>query len=137
MAVPRLGFDFFAAPGRGGSAEIGFVGEVAGQRGVVAADYVVDVGLGGAYGVEVGRHVRFLFVPGDAAEGEALQAGLFAGSGIVLLVPLGHVLFTHGAGETGGVVTRRFVLASLRVVGERVFGDFENALGAVEAVDFR
>src|SRR5260370_33014779 len=115
MAVPRLGFDFFAAPGRGGSAEIGFVGEVAGQRGVVAEDYVLDVGLAGAYGVEVGPHVRFLFVPGDAAEGEALQAGLFAGSRIVLLVPFVHVLFTHGAGVTGGIVAGRFVLAGLRV----------------------
>src|SRR5260370_26304656 len=132
-----MGFYFFAGPGGGGFAEVGFVGEVAGQGGVVAEDYVLDVGLAGAYGVEVGPHVRFLFVPGDAAEGEALQAGLFAGSRIVLLVPFVHVLFTHGAGETGSVVAGRFVLASLWVVGERVFGDFENALGAVEAIDFR
>src|SRR6266851_722636 len=137
MAVPRLGFDFFAVPGGGGFAEVGLVGEVAGQCGVVAEDDVLDVRLAGAYGVEVRPHVRFLFVPGDAAEAEALQAGFFAGSGIVLLMPFSDVLFAHGAGEAGGVVTGRFVLAGLRVVGERVFGDFENALGAVEAVDCR
>jgi len=30
LAVPRLGFDFFAVPGGGGFAEVGFVGQMAG-----------------------------------------------------------------------------------------------------------
>ncbi len=135
--MPRLGFDFFAVPGGGGFAEVGFVGQVAGQRGVVAEDYVFDVGLAGAHGLEIGPEVRLLFVPRNAAEGEALQTGFFAGRGIVLLVPFVDVFFAHGAGETGRVVTGGFVLAALRIVGESEFGDFENALGAVEAIDFR
>src|SRR5712664_469167 len=137
MAMLRLRFYFFAVPGSGSFAEVGFVGQVAGQRGVVAEDYVFNAGWAGAHGLEVGPEVRLFLVPGNAAEGEALQAGLFAGSGIVLPVPLVDVFFAHGAGETGRVVAGRFILAGLRVVSEREFGDFEDALGAVEAIDFR
>src|SRR5260370_33081290 len=54
MAMLRLRFYFFAVPGSGSFAEVGFVGQVAGQRGVVAEDDVLDVGLAGAHSVEVG-----------------------------------------------------------------------------------
>src|SRR5579864_573376 len=65
----ELGFYFFAVPGGYGFAEVGFVGQVAGQRGVVAKDNVFDVGLAGAHGLKIRPHVRLLLVPGDAAEG--------------------------------------------------------------------
>src|SRR5712692_3237872 len=52
-------------------------------------------------------------------------------------MPFVDVLLAHGAGETGRVVAGTLVLAGLRVIGERVFSDFENALGAAEAIDFR
>src|SRR4029077_10229543 len=135
LAVPRLGLYFFAVPGGGGFAEVGFVGQVAGQRGGVAEDYVFPVGVAGAHGVEVGPHVRLLFVPGNAAEGEALQAGFSGGFGIGLLVQFVDIFFAHGARETGRIVAGRLVLAGLRVISERVFGDFENALGAAKARD--
>src|SRR5260370_1680209 len=136
MAVPRSGFYFLAVPSGDGFAEIGFVGHVAGQRGVVAEDDVFDVGFARAHGVEVGPHVRFLFVPGNAVEGHALQAGFVRRFGVMLFVPLVDVLLAHNAWKTGNVVSGRFVLAGLWVVSERVFADFENSLGAVEAIYF-
>src|SRR5882757_3387639 len=132
-----LGFDFFAVPSGNGFAEVGFVGQVTGQRGVVAEDYIFDIGLAGAHGLEVGPHVRLLLVPRDAAERQTLQSGFFGGLGIVLFVPFVDVLFAHGTGETGRVIAGTFIFAGLRIVRERELSDFKNSLGAAEAINFR
>src|SRR5258707_11931497 len=55
----------------------------------------------------------------------------------MFLVPFFYVFLAHSAGETGGVIAGRFVLAGLRIVGECELGDLENALRAAEAIDFR
>src|SRR5258706_15395800 len=55
----------------------------------------------------------------------------------MFLVPFFYVFLAHSAGETGGVIAGRFVLAGLRIVGEGELGDLENALRAAEAIDFR
>src|SRR5437764_6618155 len=88
--MPESGFDLVGGgvPGDGGSAEVGLVGHVASQRGVVAEDSVFRDLLMVARPLKKPPEVRFLFIPGSAAIVEALRDGLLAGFGIVLLVPL-------------------------------------------------
>src|SRR6266852_6174580 len=134
----RLRFDRVGGgvPGDGGLAEIGFVGHVAGQRGVVAEDSVLCNLLVVAYALEKSPQVRFFIVPGIAAKGEALLERLFAWLGIVLFVPFLEIGFAHRLRIAVSVIAGRFVFAGLRKVGNGEFRDFEDALGALEAVDF-
>jgi hypothetical protein len=69
LLLARSGFDLFAVPSSGGLAEIGFIGQVTGQRGVVPENDVFNVRLASANRFEIGPHVRLLLVPGNAAEG--------------------------------------------------------------------
>jgi len=84
-----LGFDLVGGgvPGDGGLAEIGFVGHVAGQRGVVAEDGVFGDLLMIAHALEKSPEVGFFSVPGFAAKSESLLHRFLAGLGIVVLVP--------------------------------------------------
>jgi len=69
-------------------AEIGLVGHVAGQRGVVAEDGVFgDLLMVCARPGKISRDEAF-FVPGSAAIVEAFRDGFLAGLGVVLLMPL-------------------------------------------------
>ena len=52
-------------------------------------------------------------------------------------MPVFDVLLAHFAGEAAAVVAGRVILAGLREIFDIEFGDFENALGAVEAIGFR
>src|SRR5260370_13028081 len=124
-------------PGDGGIAEIGLVGHVAGQRGVVAEDGVFGDLLVVAHALEKSPEVRFFFVPGSAAIGESLPDGFLAGLGVVVLVPFLRIRFAHLSRIAGGVIAGGFVFAGLREIGDGVFGDFEDALGALEAINFR
>ena len=85
-----LGFDLVGGgvPGDGGSAEIGLVGHVASQRGVVAEDGVFGNLLMIASALEKSPEVGLFSVPGFAAIAESLPDGFLAWLGIVLLVPL-------------------------------------------------
>src|SRR6267143_1372603 len=87
-AKSRLGLDGVGGgvPGDGGLAEIGFVGHVAGQRGVVTEDGVFGDLLVVAHALEKFPEMRLFFVPGSAAIGETFLHGLLAGLGIVVLV---------------------------------------------------
>src|SRR5260370_420704 len=88
--ITDSGFDLVGGgvPGDGGFAEIGFVGHVAGQSGVVAEDGVFGDLLMASHALEESPEVRFFLVPGSAAIREAFFNRLLAGLGIVLLVPL-------------------------------------------------
>src|SRR5713101_7510598 len=123
-------------PGDGGFAEIGFVGHVAGERGVVAEDGVFGDLLVVAHPLEKSPQVRFFIVPGIAAIGEARLEGLFAGFGVIVFVPLFEIGVAHRLRIAGGVIAGRLVFAGLREVGDGEFGDFEDALGALKAVNF-
>jgi len=74
-------------PSDGGLAEIGFVGHVAGERGVVTEDGVFGDLLMVAHALEKSPEVRFFLVPGSAAIGKSFFDGFFAGLGVVVLVP--------------------------------------------------
>src|SRR5438309_1695387 len=90
-----------------------------------------------ARALEKSPQVRFLFVPGSAAIVEAFGDWFLAGLGIVLLVPLFEIGFAQGLRIAGSVVAGRFVFTGLREVSDVVFGDFENALGTLEAINLR
>src|SRR5713226_7761593 len=122
-------------PGDGGFAEIGFVGHVAGEGGVVAEDGVFCDLLMIAHTLEKPPEVRFLSVPGFAAKSKSLLHRLLAGLGIVVLVPFLEIGFAHRLRIAVCVIAGRFVFAGLRKVGNGEFRDFEDALGALEAVD--
>ncbi len=87
---PGSGFNLVGGgvPRDGGSAEIGFVGHMAGQRGVVAEDGVFGDLLVVAHTLEKSPEVRLFSVPGFAAKSESLLHRLLAWLGVVLLVPL-------------------------------------------------
>src|SRR2546421_8745565 len=87
--------------------------------------------------LEESPEVRFFLIPGSAAITESLLDGLFAGLGIVLLVPFFEISIAKRLRIAGDIIAGRFVLAGLREIGDGVFGDFEDALGALEAVNFR
>src|SRR5258706_10532801 len=55
----------------------------------------------------------------------------------MLFVPFVDVVFAHGTGKTGRVIAGTFIFAGLRIVRQRELSDFENALGAAEAINFR
>src|SRR5712664_4574306 len=137
--IAELGFDLAggAVPGDCGVAEIGFVGHVAGQRGVVAEDGVFGNLLMVSHALEKSPEVRFFLVPGSAAVAESLPDGFLAGLGIVLLVPLLEIGLAHGLRIAGSVVAGRFVFTGLRVVIDVEFRDFQDSLGALEAVGLR
>src|SRR6266851_4312563 len=126
-----------SVPGDGGFAEIGFVGHVAGEGGVVAEDGVFRDLLVVAHPLEKSPQVRFFIVPGIAAIGEARLEGLFAGFGVIVFVPLFEIGVAQRLRIAGSVIAGRLVFARLREVGDGEFGDFEDALGALEAVNFR
>src|SRR6266852_3409694 len=109
--IQRSGFDLVGGgvPGDGGFAEIGFVGHVAGQRGVVAEDGVFGDLLVVAHPLEKSPQVRFFIVPGIAAEGEALLEGFLARLGVVLFVPLLVISVAHRLRVADGVVAGGFV----------------------------
>src|SRR5713226_10112810 len=121
-----LGFDLVGGgvPGDGGLAEIGLVGHVAGQRGVVAEDGVFGDLLVVAHALEKSPEVRFFFVPGSAAIVEAFSDGFFAGLGVVVLVPLFQISVAQRLRIAGSVIAGRLVFAGLREIGDGVFGDF-------------
>src|SRR6266850_973941 len=137
--MAKLGLDLAggAVPGDRGVAEVGFVGHVAGQRGVVAEDGVLGNLLMVSHALEKSPEVRFFLVPGSAAIAESLPDGFLAGLGVVLLVPFLEIRFAHGLRIAGSVVAGRFVLAGLRVVVDVEFRDFQDSLGALEAVGLR
>src|SRR6267143_1548040 len=137
--ITELGFDLAGGgvPGDGGVAEIGFVGHVAGQRGVVAEDGVFGDLLMVSHALEKSPEVRFFFVPGSAAIAESLPDGLPAGLGVVLLVPLLEIRLAHGLRIAGSIVAGGFIFAGLRVVVDVEFRDFQDSLGALEAVGLR
>ena len=69
-------------PGGGRVAEVGFVGHVAGERGVVAEDGVFGDRAVLADGFEESVEVRLQVVPGIAREGEPIRASvLFPAAG--------------------------------------------------------
>src|SRR6266481_4686423 len=115
-------------PRDGGSAEIGFVGHVAGQRGVVAEDGVFGDLLVVAHPLEKSPQVRFFLVPGDAAISEPFGDRFFAGLGVMILVPFLEIGIAHGVWVAVGVIARGLVFAGLREISDRGFRDFENAL---------
>src|SRR6266478_8044734 len=135
--IQRSGFDLVGGgvPGDGGFAEIGLVGHVAGEGGVVAEDGVFGDLLVVAHALEKSPEMRFLSVPGFAAKSESLFHRLLAGLGIVVLVPFLEIGFAHRLRIAVSVIARRFVFAGLRKVGNGEFRDFEDALGTLEAVD--
>src|SRR5712664_3474486 len=114
-------------PRDGGVAEVGLVSHVAGQGGVVAENGVFGDGLVVLDALEKFPEVRLFLVPGDAAIDAPLGDRLLPGLGVMFLVPLGDIGFTHGLRITDGVVAGRFVLAGLRKIGNRVLGDFEDS----------
>src|SRR5216684_3661300 len=132
-----LRFDLVGSgvPGDGGFAEIGFVGHVAGEGSVVAEDGVFGDLLVVAHTLEKSPEVRFLSVPGFAAKSKSFLHRLLAGLGIVVLVPFLEIGFAHRLRIAVCVIAGRFVFAGLRKVGNGEFRDFEDALGALEAVD--
>src|SRR2546421_3801181 len=87
--------------------------------------------------LEESPEVRFFLIPGSAAITESLLDGLFAGLGIVLLVPFFEISIAKRLRIAGDVIAGRFILAGLREIGDGVFGNFEDALGALEAVNPR
>src|SRR5713226_4042020 len=132
-----LRFDLVGSsvPGDGGFAEIGLVGHVAGEGGVVAEDGVFCDLLMIAHTLEKSPEVRFFSVPGFAAKSKSLLHRLLAGLGIVVLVPFLEIGFAHRLRIPVSVIAGRFVFAGLWEVGDGVFGNFEDALGTLEAVD--
>src|SRR6267378_1526793 len=137
--IMDLGFDLAGGgvPSDCGVAEVGFVGHVAGQRGVVAEDGVFGDLLMISHALEKSPEVGFFLVPGSAAIAESLPDGFLAGLGIVLLVPLLEIGLAHGLRIAGSVVAWRFVFTGLRVVIDVEFRDFQDSLGALEAVGLR
>src|SRR5467141_1511334 len=128
--IQRSGFDLVGGgvPGDGGLAEIGFVGHVAGQRGVVAEDGVFGYLLAIPHALEVLPEMRFFLVPGDAAISEPFGDRFFAGLGVMILVPFLEIGIAHGVWVAVGVIARGLVFAGLREISDRGFRDFENAL---------
>src|SRR5260370_2634336 len=126
----RLRFDRVGGgvPGDGGFAEIGFVGHVAGEGGVVAEDGVFGDLLMIAHTLEKSPKVRFLSVPGFAAKSESFLHRLLAGLGIVVLVPFLEIGFAHRLRIAVSVIAGRFVFAGVRKVGNGEFRDFEDGL---------
>src|SRR5712664_3653957 len=137
--IAELGLDLAGGgvPGDRGVAEVGFVGHVAGQRGVVTEDGVFGDLLMVSHALEKSPEVRFFLVPGSAAIAKSLPDGFLAGLGIVLLVPLLEIGLAHGLRIAGSVVAGRFIFAGLRVVVDVEFRDFQDSLGALEAVGLR
>lgn len=109
---------------------------MAGEGGVVAEECVFGDGLAGAHGLEISPEVRALVVPGIAFVGVALRDWFFTGRGIVFGVPLFHVGFAEIVREAGRVIAGRGIFARLRIIIDGEFGDFENSLRALEAVNF-
>src|SRR6266849_10949132 len=127
--MAKLGFDLAGGgvPGDCGVAEIGFVGHVASQRGVVAEDGVFGNLLMVSHALEKPPEVRFFLVPGSAAIAEALPDGFFAGLGIVLLVPLLEIRLAHIMRIAGSVIAGRFVFTGLRIGVDVEFRDFQDS----------
>src|SRR5229473_1187690 len=126
-----------SVPGDGGFAEIGLVGHVAGEGGVVAEDGVFRDLLVVAHALEKSPEVRFLSIPGFTAKSKSLFHRLLAGLGIVVLVPFLEIGFAHRLRIAVSVIAGRFVFAGLRKVGNGEFRDFEDALGTLETVNLR
>src|SRR6266567_40212 len=135
----KSGFDLAGGgvPGDGAFAEIGFVGHVASQGSVVAEDGVFGDWLAVAHALEELPEVRLFFIEGNAAIGESLGDGFFAGLGVVVFVPFFEIRFAQGAGKAVSVIARGFVFAGLRGISNGGFRDFENSFGTLEAIDLR
>src|SRR6266446_1820864 len=105
--IAKLGFDLVGGgvPGDGGVAEVRFVGHVAGQRRVVAEDGVLGYLLAIPHALKVLPEMRFFRVPGDAAISEPFDDGLFAGLGVMILVPFLEIGIAHGARIAVSVIT--------------------------------
>src|SRR5450432_4131643 len=84
-------------PHGGKLAEEGFVGHVAGQRGVVAEDDVLGDWLARTNRLEIIPQMRLQIVEGITGIGEAFGNRLLAWDWIVLLVPLLLVFGEHRA----------------------------------------
>src|SRR5438132_7336830 len=112
------GFDLVggSVPGDGGSAEMGLVGHVASQRGVMTEDGVFSDLLMVARALEKSPEVRFFFIPGSAAIAESLPDGFLAGLGVVLLVPFLEIGIAQRLWIAGDVIAGRFVFAGLREI---------------------
>src|SRR5437016_10632228 len=87
--------------------------------------------------LEKSPEVRFFSVPGFAAISESLLHRLLAGLGIVLFVPFLEIGIAKRLRIAGDVIAGGFVFAGLREISDGVFGNFEDALRALEAVNFR
>jgi hypothetical protein len=125
-------------PGDWGFAEVGFVGHVAGEGGIVAEQGVLGNSLAAADGLEISPKVGALVVPGIALIAVGLGNGFFAGCRIVFRVPLLHVSLAEIVGEAaGGVITGCGILTGLGEIIDGEFGDFENSFGALETINFR
>src|SRR5882724_7989431 len=137
--IAELGLDLAGGgvPSDRGLAEVGFIGHVAGQRGVMAEDGVFGNLLMVSHALEKSPEVRFFLVPGSAAIAESLLDGLLAGLGVVLLVPFLEIRIAHGLRIAGSVIAGGFVFAGLRVVVDVEFRDFQDSLGALETVGLR
>ena len=122
-------------PGDRGVAEVGFIGHVTGQRGVVAEDSVLSERLARFDGTEERPKVRADVVKivalVDVGFGERFLADLC----VVLGVPLLEVGVAERLRVAARVVAGSRIFAGLRIVSEAELGDFENSLGALEAVN--
>src|ERR1700752_3289373 len=119
----ELRFYLFAVPRRRRLAEVGFVGHVTSQRGVVSEDRIFGNAAVVAHGLEKRPQVRLQLIPGNAAEGETFRVGLFAGSGIVLFVPFLGVFLAQHLRKADSVVAGALVFAALRRIGDAMFGN--------------
>src|ERR1700747_3012438 len=136
--VRRLGF--YGAgrcvPGDRRVTEVGFVGHVAGQGGVVAADRVFDDRLSGADVLEEIPEVRADVIPVVSFIRVGLAERLLANLRVMLCVPFLEIRFAHRGGIAFRVVAGLFFLAGLWSEGHAEFGYLERAFGALEAVGF-
>src|SRR5215472_2193522 len=134
-----LGLDGAGAsvPGDGyAAAEIGLVGHVAGQRGVVAENGVFRERLAGFDRREKRPQVRLHVVKVIALISVILEERLLADLRIVFLVPLLKVGFAHRLGIAVRVIAGSGVFAALWIVSDAELGNFENAVRTLEAIRF-
>src|SRR5215472_3364096 len=126
-----------AVPGdRDTAAEIGLVGHVAGQSGVIAEDGVFDDRLARLDRREEVPKVRLHVVKIVALKGVILTHRLFAHRRIMLLMPLFEVGFAHRIREAIGVIARRGIFSRLGIMSDAELRDFENSVRTLEAVRF-
>src|SRR5690242_7320629 len=124
-------------PGDGdAAAEIGLVGHVACQRGIVAEDSVLRKRLARFDGTEKRPEVRAHVVKVVAFVDVIFEERLLADLRIVLRMPLLEVSLAHGLREAVRVIAGRGIFARLRIMSDAELGDFKNSVRTLEAVSF-